>query len=107
MAGIERWKGKVALVTGASSGIGVAIARALSKGGLKVALAARRRSRLESLAAELSGESLVAPTDLRDEQSIAALFTQVREGKRRRTRHRTRRKRRKEPLFGVFGVFGG
>jgi NADP-dependent 3-hydroxy acid dehydrogenase YdfG len=79
VAGIERWKGKVALVTGASSGIGVAIARALSGAGLKVALAARRQDRLESLAAELPGEALVAPTDLRDEQSVASLFARVRD----------------------------
>lgn len=58
--------GKVAIVTGASRGIGSAIARLLSTEGMKVALVARSRHLLEELAESLPNESLVVPADLRD-----------------------------------------
>ena len=65
MAGMgERLDGTVALVTGASSGIGEATARALARQGAKVAIAARRRDRLESLAGEIG--ALVIEADLTD-----------------------------------------
>jgi NADP-dependent 3-hydroxy acid dehydrogenase YdfG len=64
-------KGTVALVTGASSGIGAATAAALAAQGAGVALAARRRERLDALAAglrEQGGTALVLESDLTDEQ---------------------------------------
>jgi 3-oxoacyl-[acyl-carrier protein] reductase len=60
-------EGRIALVTGASSGIGEATALALSAAGAKVALAARRRERLDALAARIrdsGGEALVIVADL-------------------------------------------
>jgi NADP-dependent 3-hydroxy acid dehydrogenase YdfG len=69
--------GTVALVTGASSGIGEATARALASQGAKVAVAARRLERLERLAGEIGGEghtALAIQSDVTDqEQAIAAV----------------------------------
>lgn len=63
---------KVALVTGASSGIGKAIARRLAAGGAHVVLASRTEKGLKEIAATLpsSTESLVIPTDVGDEEQV-------------------------------------
>lgn len=54
MAGIRDYRGKVAVVTGASSGIGAEFGRALARRGARVALVARRRERLTKLAEEIA-----------------------------------------------------
>ncbi len=70
-------EGTVALVTGASSGIGEATARALSAQGAKVAVAARRLERLERLATEIGGDgrtALAIASDITDQsQAIEAV----------------------------------
>ena len=64
--------GKTALVTGATGGIGGAIARALHAQGAKVAISGTRREVLESLAAEIGGAA-VLPCDLANKDSVEAL----------------------------------
>ncbi|GAB6842845.1 NAD(P)-dependent dehydrogenase (short-subunit alcohol dehydrogenase family) [Methylorubrum rhodinum] len=69
--------GGVAVVTGAGSGIGRAVARGLSEAGWRLVLAGRRREALEAVATELPGEALCAPTDVADPASVEALFTEI------------------------------
>jgi len=68
---------KVALVTGAGSGVGRAAALALMKDGYAVVLAGRRKDMLEAVAkegAQTPGEALAVPADVADPASIKALF---------------------------------
>jgi 3-oxoacyl-[acyl-carrier protein] reductase len=75
-----RLDGKVALVTGATGGIGAATARALHAQGASVALTGRRAAELEALATELGPRVLVAPADLADPAAPAALVERVEGG---------------------------
>jgi len=70
---------KIALVTGAGSGVGRAAALALSREGYAVVLAGRRADKLDAVAKEASGTTLVVPTDVREPQSILALFAKTKE----------------------------
>lgn len=72
-----RLDGKIALVTGASSGIGVAIAQALHGQGAHVVLSGRREAELSALAAELGERARVAVADLAEPQAAAALVEGV------------------------------
>jgi NAD(P)-dependent dehydrogenase (short-subunit alcohol dehydrogenase family) len=69
--------GKTAVVTGAGSGLGRQISRALLAAGYRVALAGRRADALRETAAD-SDAVLVVPTDVGDPESVAALFEAVR-----------------------------
>lgn len=71
--------GKVALVTGGSSGIGLAVARAFRQAGMGVAIAARGRERLEEAAAMLGEGALAVPADVADADQVAALFERTRD----------------------------
>jgi NAD(P)-dependent dehydrogenase (short-subunit alcohol dehydrogenase family) len=73
---------KIAIVTGAGTGVGRAAALALMKAGYSVVLAGRRREMLESVAKEGSAhaaKSLVVPTDIADPAAIKALFAKTKE----------------------------
>jgi NAD(P)-dependent dehydrogenase (short-subunit alcohol dehydrogenase family) len=73
-------EGKVAVVTGASSGIGRGIARGLAREGARLVLAARRVDDLAQLEQELiaaGGEALAVTTDVTDEAQVARLFEQA------------------------------
>ncbi|MDR6228292.1 NAD(P)-dependent dehydrogenase (short-subunit alcohol dehydrogenase family) [Pseudomonas sp. SORGH_AS199] len=72
----------IALVTGASQGIGRAVALGLLQDGFRVVLAARRAEPLEALAEEArqqGGEALAVPCDVTDAASVEALFARIRD----------------------------
>ncbi|MFG2866634.1 SDR family oxidoreductase [Streptomyces sp. NPDC048338] len=88
---------RVAVVTGAGSGIGRSVARALADAGWSLALAGRRREALEETAAAVtSGETLCVPTDVTSPQAVTALFEAVRD-----------RFGRVDLLFNNAGTFAG
>ena len=92
-------RSRVALITGAGSGIGKQAARALAAEGWAIVLAGRQRDPLEATAAEvkkLGGQGLVVPTDVGKPAGVKALFA------------RTRRAfGRLDVLFNNAGIFGG
>jgi NAD(P)-dependent dehydrogenase (short-subunit alcohol dehydrogenase family) len=83
---------RVAVVTGAGSGIGREVTRALLGAGYRVALAGRREDALREAA---DGDGLIVPTDVTDEAAVRALFARVRE-----------ELGRVDLLFNNAGVFG-
>jgi short-subunit dehydrogenase len=78
----DTFREKVVIVTGASSGIGKALALQLAKDGARLALAARNAERLQELAVEcraLGGKAEVIPTDVADESACRALIERTKE----------------------------
>ncbi|MDB5414650.1 MAG: 3-oxoacyl-[acyl-carrier-protein] reductase [Rubritepida sp.] len=69
--------GKIALVTGASSGIGIGIAEALHAQGATVVLTGRREAELNEVAARLGERAFVMPADLNDPAAPAALIERI------------------------------
>ena len=70
-------EGRTALVTGASRGIGAAIAVSLAGAGVRVALVARTREKLEEVAAKIGNGAFVVVADLADEGSAAAAAAEI------------------------------
>src|SRR5262244_1842423 len=73
---------KIAIVTGAGTGVGRAAALALMRVGYAIVLAGRRKEMLDQVAAEgkaTNGQSLVVPTDVADPASIKALFARTKD----------------------------
>lgn len=70
-------QGRRAVVTGGSRGIGLAIARRLSRNGARVALVSRKREALEQAAASLPGESLVVAANMNRPEEVAAIIPEV------------------------------
>src|SRR5690348_48136 len=74
-------KGQLALITGATQGIGLAIAHALAAEGCNLIVCGRDRTRLAKAESELSRDgsrALALTCDVRDENSVSAMFTEIR-----------------------------
>ena len=67
-------EGKVAIVTGASAGIGSATARALAEGGAKLLLVARREDRLQDLQREIGGDTQILSIDLAEHAAAQTML---------------------------------
>src|SRR5690606_270102 len=69
--------GKIALVTGAGTGIGRAVALALAGAGYTIVVTGRRIEPLQEVAKEAGGNAVAIPSDITDEASVAALFGEI------------------------------
>ncbi|MFI6542709.1 SDR family oxidoreductase [Streptomyces prunicolor] len=72
-------QGKVAVISGGSTGVGRAVGALLAENGAQVVLLARRAHRLETAAREMKGSVLTIPTDVSSGDSVRAAFAQVEE----------------------------
>lgn len=76
---MEKWRGKVAVVTGASSGIGAAIIKDLAKHGLIVIGLARQCENIEEISKECDGKIIARKCDVSDQASLKAAFKWIEE----------------------------
>jgi NADP-dependent 3-hydroxy acid dehydrogenase YdfG len=76
-ASMARWKGKLAVVTGASAGIGAAIARRLVQEGMRVVACARRKERLTALHDALGDALIPQVLDVRDAERLASTLREI------------------------------
>ncbi|XP_014275109.1 dehydrogenase/reductase SDR family member 11 isoform X2 [Halyomorpha halys] len=74
---MQRWKDKVAVVTGASAGIGRAVAAKLAEEGMRVVAVARRREKLQELADQYKGRIFPLPCDITKDEEIVNLFQKI------------------------------
>ncbi|PVD38336.1 hypothetical protein C0Q70_00948 [Pomacea canaliculata] len=79
---MDRWRGRVALVTGASAGIGASIARALAEHGMKVVGCSPNTANIEKLREEINnktggGSVTVIPCDVSKEEEVLAMFEKI------------------------------
>jgi NAD(P)-dependent dehydrogenase (short-subunit alcohol dehydrogenase family) len=79
MEGASMAAQKIALVTGAGTGVGRAVSLALLREGYAVVLTGRRQDKLEEVAREANGPTLVVPADVADPNSVKALFAKAKE----------------------------
>ncbi|XP_076461356.1 dehydrogenase/reductase SDR family member 11-like [Babylonia areolata] len=79
---MERWRGRVALVTGASAGIGYSVTKALVERGMKVVACARNIEAIQKLGEELSehpGSVTAVKCDVSKEEEVTAMFQMIRQ----------------------------
>ncbi len=77
MAGLDGYEGRSAVITGASSGIGAELARELARRGMRVALVARRRERLEKLAGEIGDAASVHACDVGERAQVERAAAEI------------------------------
>ncbi len=70
---------KIAMITGAGSGVGRAVAQALAEGGWELALVGRKRDTLEETVKSLKGTHLIAPADVGDPAAVKGVFAQIKD----------------------------
>ena len=68
---------KIAMITGAGSGVGRAVAKALAKRDWRLALVGRKEDTLAETAKQISGEHLIAPADIGDPAQVKAVFAKI------------------------------
>jgi NAD(P)-dependent dehydrogenase (short-subunit alcohol dehydrogenase family) len=70
---------KIAMITGAGSGVGRAVARALAKRGWQLALVGRNQDALKQTASQISGDHLIAPADVGDPAQVKGVFARIKD----------------------------